>query len=109
MNISIDTTIANAMLHYLAGQIGAGPTARAFFRLEGFSEATYHDLLAALAAQGNQIAGRTLVTRSIAPIEGYSKIAMEQHRSATWYRNHLPAGHILLLILNRRTTDAQSL
>src|SRR5262245_20978424 len=109
MSTSIDTTIAAALLYYLAAQIGAGPTARAFFRLEGFREATYRDLLTKLDAQGNQLAGRTLVARSIVAIEGHPEVAMEQDRSATWYRNHLPTGQTLLLILNRRTSDAQSL
>jgi hypothetical protein len=86
MSTSIDTTIATALRHYLAAQIGAGPTARAFFRLEGFSEATYRDLLTALALQGSQIAGRTIVARSIALIAGHAEVAMESDRSATWYR-----------------------
>src|SRR6266545_1855929 len=109
MSISIDTAIATAILHYLVAQIGAGPTARAFFRLEGFSEATYRALLTDLAAQGNQLAGRTLIARSIGAIDGHPEVAMEPERSATWYRNNLPADHTLILILNRRTSDAQSL
>jgi hypothetical protein len=109
MSISIDTAIAKAVLQYLTAQIGAGPTARAFFRLEGFSEATYRALLTDLAAQGNQLAGRTLIARSIGAIDGHHEVAMEPERSATWYRNNLPADHTLILILNRRTSDAQSL
>jgi hypothetical protein len=109
MSTSIDTTIATALLGYLAAQIGAGPSARAFCRLEGCREATYRDLLDKLDAQGSQIAGRTLVARSIVAIEGHPEVAMEPERSATWYRNHLPPGQTLLLILNRRTSDAQSL
>jgi hypothetical protein len=106
---SIDTTIAAAILGHLASQIGAGPTARAFVRLESFSEATYRDFLSVLDAQGRRVAGRMIVVRSIAPIAGQAAVAMEPERSATWYRNNLPTNQVLVLILNRRTSDAQSL
>lgn len=109
MSINIDATIASAIMRYLAAQIGTGQDARAFVRLEGFAEETYQCLLADLDERGWQIEGRGLVVRSIGPIAGFPAIAMEPERSATWYRNSLPAGHTLLIILNRRTSDAQSL
>lgn len=109
MHLSIDTIIATAIQRHLAAQIGAGPTARAFVRLEGFSAATYGHLLTALADRQWQLAGRTMIARSAAPISGHPEVAMDLERSATWYRNHLPAGQTLLIILNRRTSDAQSL
>jgi hypothetical protein len=107
--MSTDTTIATAILAHLAALIDSDERARAFVRLEGFSEGTYRRLLTALAEQGGQVAGRPLLVRSIGPIEGHPQVAMEPDRSATWYRNHLPAGCTLLIILNRRTSDAQSL
>jgi hypothetical protein len=109
MNINIDRTIARAIVRYLAAQIASGQEARAFVRLEGFSEATYQHLLTDLSARGYRIEGRSLMVRSAGPIQGFASLAMEPDRSATWYRNTLPAGHTLLIILNRRTSDAQSL
>lgn len=109
MNSSIDRTIATAIKLYLSAQIGSGTSARSFIRLDGFSALTYRHLLDLLAEQDNTIAGRAIVIRSIAPIEGHPGATMESDRSATWYRNTLPAGQTLLLILNRRTSDAQSL
>ncbi|HMP39192.1 MAG TPA: DNA translocase FtsK [Roseiflexaceae bacterium] len=104
-----DTIIAQAILQHLSTQIAMNATARSFVRLEGFSEATYAGLINVVTTQTGQLVDRTLVVRSIAPIAGYSEYAMERDRSATWYRNNLPAGQTLILILNRRTSDAQSL
>ncbi|NJM05983.1 hypothetical protein HC891_06960 [Candidatus Gracilibacteria bacterium] len=109
MSASTDATIASAILHHLAAAIGSGPTARAFVRVEGFNEISYRHLLDTLAEQQWRLAGRALLVRSIVPVEGHPAMAMEAARSATWYRNNLPADHTLLLILNRRTSDAQSL
>lgn len=107
--MTIDTTIAQAIVAHLETQIGVGPTARSFVRLEGFSTATYSILIGELARRSYRLTERALVVRTIDPIAGFLELAMEPDRSATWYRNHLPAGQTLLLILNRRTTDAQSL
>lgn len=108
-DLTIDLTIARAIVGHLEHQIGAGAMARSFVRLEGFSAATYHHLLTALAARQWQIAGRQGLVRSIDPVAGHPALTMEPDRSATWYRNHLPADQTLILILNRRTSDAQSL
>lgn len=108
-DLTIDLTIARAIVGHLEHQIGAGAMARSFARLEGFSAATYGHLLTALADRQWQIAGRALLVRSIDPIAGHPALTMEPDRSATWYRNHLPADQTLILILNRRTSDAQSL
>src|SRR5581483_7453952 len=70
---------------------------------------TYAAFLGQLADQSWQLAGRSLEVRSINEIPGYPERAMDPHRSATWYRNNLAEGHALLLIQNRRSSDAQSL
>ncbi len=109
MSLSTDAIIAAALLRYLEAQIHARSTARAFFRVEGFSEATYVALLNSFETQG-QLAGRPLLVRTVTPIPGRPEVMLEAARSATWYRNHLPAGHALVLILNRRAaSDGQSL
>jgi hypothetical protein len=109
MTPSTDTTIASALRRYLEEQIRARPAARSFFRISGFSEATYGALLDGLAASGWQLAEKRLELRSIAAIAGHGERTMEPGRSATWYRNNLAPDHALLLIQNRRSSDAQSL
>jgi len=75
----------------------------------GFDDAVYHDLLARLQADGDVLAGQPIWVRTTAPIPDYEPYALEEGKSATWYRNHVPPGHALVLIFNRHTTDAQSL
>jgi len=102
-------TISIALHTFLTAQIQAGGPARRFFRLDGFDDAVYHDLLARLQAGRDTLAGQPVWVRTTAPISSYEGYALEPDRSATWYRNHIPAGHALVLIFNRRTSDAQSL
>jgi hypothetical protein len=109
MTASIDITIADAMRRHLETQIRTRPAGRAFFRISGFSTGTYAALLGQLADRDWRIASRGLEVRSIDPIAGYHDRAMDPRRSATWYRNNLAEGHALLLIQNRRSSDAQSL
>jgi hypothetical protein len=109
MTDSADTTIADAMRRYLEARIRARPASRAFFRISGFSEGVYVALLDDLTEQGWQIADKHLEVRSIAAIAGHSERTLDTSRSATWYRNNLAEEHALLLIQNRRSSDAQSL
>lgn len=102
-------TISIALRSYLLARIQAGSRARNFFRLDGFSEATYINLLKLLRADENQLAGQPLLIRTTAPIDGYHQYALEADKSATWYRNNVPSGYALILIFNQRTSDAQSL
>ncbi len=100
--------ISTALHTFLADQLHGGE-ARRFFRLDGFDEAVYSGLLERLHAEGDTLAGHPLWVRTTAPIPGYEAYALEAGKSATWYRNHVPPGHALLLIFNRRTSDVQSL
>ena len=104
----IETVIPPALHTFLSSHL-QGSQARRFFRLEGFDEATYRGLLDLLRAGGNTLAGQPLWVRTTASIPGYEEYALEAGKSATWYRNHVPPGHALLLIFNRHTSDAQSL
>ena len=103
-----ETIIPTALHTFLADQLRYGQ-ARRFFRLDGFDEAVYTGLLARIHAERDALAGRPLWVRTTAPIPGYEEYALEAGKSATWYRNHVPPGHALLLIFNRHTSDAQSL
>jgi hypothetical protein len=109
MTGSLDTTIAGAVRRYLEAQLRARPASRAFFRISGFGEGIYTALLDDLAARGWQLADKRLEVRSITPIAGHPERSMDARHSATWYRNNLAEGHALLLIQNRRSSDAQSL
>lgn len=101
--------IANALHSYLTAQLQRGGPARRFFRLDGFDEAAYGYLLDVLRTRGNMLAGQPLWIRTAAPISGYEDYILDLDKSATWYRNHVPVNHALVLIFNRRTSDVQSL
>ncbi|MBN2267713.1 MAG: DNA translocase FtsK [Candidatus Babeliaceae bacterium] len=101
--------IANALEKFLSVQIQSDQSSRRFFRLDGFDEKTYEELLASLIAQNFSLAGQNLWGRTTAPIEGYDDYTLEEGKSATWYRNNVPQGHALILIFNHLTSDAQSL
>lgn len=105
----VQDLISTALHAYLTSQIHDGRNKRLFFRLEGFNNSIYRDLLELLQTEGNTLAGHPLWVRTTAPIPGYEEYALEPDKSATWYRNHVPPGHALVLIFNRHTSDAQSL
>ncbi|EFO79645.1 hypothetical protein OSCT_2509 [Oscillochloris trichoides DG-6] len=104
-----DSLIATALRRYLAIKIQVSANARTFFRISGFREAVYQELLGALAQQTWRLAEKDLLVCSIDPIPGFPEQALAPHRSATWYRNTVQDGQALILIQNRRSTDAQSL
>jgi hypothetical protein len=105
-----DTLIADALRRHIEAQLRSRPAARAFFRMPDFSPHAYRALLDDLREREWQLAGRTLDVRSIEQIPGYPECALNQSQhSLTWYRNTLAEGHALVLLQNRRTSDAQSL
>ena len=106
---SVQSTIAQALHHYLATTLNANQGNRRFFRLDGFDEGTYRDLLDLLERDVNQLGGTNLEVRTTAPLEGKDAYVIEEGKSATWYRNNVNPDHALILIFNRRTSDAQSL
>ncbi len=104
-----DQIIADALKRYLEACLRENQASRAFFRLSGFDQPIYKALLDNLARLNWRLGDMQLEVRSIASISSHDERVMERHRSATWYRNHLKAGYALVLIQNRRSTDAQSL
>ncbi|MFO7167758.1 MAG: DNA translocase FtsK [Chloroflexota bacterium] len=104
-----DRIIADALRRYIEGQLRARPAPRAFFRLSDFSAGTYEALLDDLRGRGWRLAGKQLDVYSIEPVAGHPETTMDPERSPTWYRNTVAEDHALVLIQNRRTSDAQSL
>jgi hypothetical protein len=105
----MERIVATAIQTYLTAQVQSSEPTRRFFRIDGFDNEIYQRLLDGLHARENSLAGQRLWVRTAAPISGYEEYALEQGKSATWYRNHVPLGHILVLIFNAHTSDAQSL
>jgi len=106
---NIHPIISEALFHHIGRKVKEARGGRGFFRLDGFDEETYRHLSQLVEKNGDQIEGRQVWLRSVAPIDGYEQYALEETKSATWYRNHLPDEHTLVLIFNGRTSDDQSL
>ncbi|PDW02508.1 DNA translocase FtsK [Candidatus Viridilinea mediisalina] len=102
-------TIATALSGYLAAQLQGRTKARAFFRISGFHDAVYRQLLDHFAQHNWYLHETPLEVRSIDPVAGHEQCVVDPGRSATWYRNNPPKGHALVLIQNRLSSDAQSL
>lgn len=101
--------IANALFKYLTTHIGVGKKQRHFFRVDNFDPETYHVFLTLMEREGNKLAGRPAQVRTITPLNGWDQYAREAGKSATWYRNNVKPGEVLILIFNESTSDAQSL
>ncbi len=125
MSAQTDHIIASAVIRCI-DKLNSDPASRLFIRLEDFGESIYRQVIESIVQKTridkpllrriiererrySQSSGRKLIIRSISPIPGFENFAIEEGRSATWYRNNLKAGETLLLIFNRRTSDAQSL
>ncbi|WP_424676155.1 DNA translocase FtsK [Chloroflexus sp.] len=106
MITSPNQIIANAIMHCLDRFVAHDQTSRVFVRLEDFSVDVYRHVLETIRST---LKGRPVTVRTVGPIKGFEQFQIESDKSATWYRNNLKAGHMLLLIFNRRASDAQSL
>ena len=100
--------VAVALESYLKASLAHG-NGRQFYRIDGFEEDSYRFLLNSIAQKGDQLGSRPLWLRTIAPVTDAETYALEPGKSATWYRNHVPETHSLVLIFNQSTSDAQSL
>lgn len=108
MNRSPDQIVANAIIRCLHNFVTSDQTKRVFVRLEDFSADVYRFVLKTITNRPN-LNGYRVIVRTVGLIEGFEQFQIESNKSATWYRNHLPAGRMLVLIFNRRASDAQSL
>ncbi|GEM49185.1 DNA translocase FtsK [Deinococcus cellulosilyticus] len=103
-------TITRALVKAIEHQVvSAQSKARGFIKIEGFDDSTYLELLQALSSTGFQLGGKRIQVRTTSPVRGFERQAVEENRSATWYRNHVEEDEVLLLIMNVPTSDAQSL
>ncbi|HEY3366814.1 MAG TPA: FtsK/SpoIIIE domain-containing protein [Symbiobacteriaceae bacterium] len=83
---------------------------RAFFRLDGFDNEVYRELCDRFRAHGNTLERFQVIVRAVDSLgPGYEAYQMEPGRTATYWRNHVPVDHALVLIFNKATSDRQSL
>ncbi len=102
-------TTAQAIAGYLEKNLQKTRRKRQFFRLEGFDNNTYRSLIAIIEARAARFGTVELVLRTMADLDEITRYTIAATHSPTWYRNNLDKDQALVLILNRRTTDEQSL
>ena len=103
-------TITRALVKSIEHQVvSAQSKARGFIKIEGFDDSTYSELLQALSERNGVLGGKHVLVRTTSPLPGFEHQAVEDHRSATWYRNNVQPDQVLLLVMNVPTSDAQSL
>lgn len=100
--------VADALKAYLEALL-AHEQERLFVRVEGFDDPVYEALLGSIDPEDADIAGRPVIVRTTGRLVGREGFAIEEGKTATWHRNHVPEGHALLLVFNEATSDAQSL
>lgn len=82
---------------------------RFFFCVRGFDSGVYQTLIKQIELDELHIDERPICLKTVVSVDGRVDLALERDKSQTWYRNHLPSGHVLVLVQNAQTTDAQSL
>ncbi|GGJ36258.1 DNA translocase FtsK [Deinococcus roseus] len=103
-------TITRALVKSIEHQVvSAQSKARGFIKIEGFDDSTYLELLQALSERRFVLGGKHVLVRTTSPLPGFELHSVEDHRSATWYRNNVQPDQVLLLVMNVPTSDAQSL
>jgi hypothetical protein len=108
MKEKVSQAIANTIIRCISNVQPSQQHHRIFIRIEDFDTAVYQNILKHLRNR-QKINDHHILVRSIRPIPGFEQYSLEPNRSATWYRNHLQPGYMLILIFNQRTSDAQSL
>ncbi|WP_164689588.1 DNA translocase FtsK [Herpetosiphon llansteffanensis] len=101
--------IAHSIYRFIKRQLIKHDGQRKFFRVDGFEDAIYRNLIQRFHDEKFTIGDYSLVVRSTGLIEDFELLTVEQDKSATWYRNHVDVNTALILLFNRVTTDAQSL
>lgn len=49
------------------------------------------------------------ILRTLASVEGYQEYECQKHETSTWLRNNNPSGSALVIFMNDRASEAQSL
>ncbi|MCM3364226.1 FtsK/SpoIIIE domain-containing protein [Niallia sp. Sow4_A1] len=49
------------------------------------------------------------VIKTVAPIDGFERFACQSHETSVWLRNFIRSGQALILLMNKKTPEAQSL
>lgn len=81
-----------------------------FTKIAGIDDLAWHDVLSAFReAEGRLSEYYIPIVRSLHKVEGFECYECHQHETSTWLRNNTSSGSALLIFMNDRSPEAQSL
>lgn len=81
-----------------------------FIRIMGLDEQCWSAVLRQFSLQLEQLsASYKPVLRTLSSVEGYEAFSCKAHETSTWLRNNTRTGQALVIMMNSRTAEAQSL
>lgn len=81
-----------------------------FIRIMGLDEPCWPYVLGQFNNQREQLAGSyEPVLRTLSAIDGFEAFSCKAHETSTWLRNNTRTGQALVIMMNSRTAEAQSL
>lgn len=101
--------IAQYLLNYLKDHKKKNAE-KVLIKIEGINEDYFPAILNALLEDGSQF--KTFyhpVIRTIKQIEGFDSFVLNENENGVWLRNNVKSNEALILLMNERTPEAQSL
>lgn len=81
-----------------------------FTRISGIDDAAWHDVLGAFQEAEDKLGTYYRpILRTLTSVEGFDRYQCKEHETSTWLRNNNASGDALLIFMNERSAEAQSL
>ncbi|REK74206.1 FtsK/SpoIIIE domain-containing protein [Paenibacillus paeoniae] len=94
--------------HFSARKEAGGD--KLFTRVAGMDDQAWGDVLEAFReAEFRLTTHYRLILRTLSRVEGYQEYECQEHETSTWLRNNNPQGSALVIFMNDRASEAQSL
>lgn len=101
--------VVELVLSYFSEQ-RKGNSDKLFTRISGMDDAAWGDVLYAFQEEEDKLATyyRPII-RTLTRVENYERYQCKEHETSTWLRNNNATGDALLIFMNDRSAEAQSL
>ncbi|MFF2909196.1 FtsK/SpoIIIE domain-containing protein [Paenibacillus sp. NPDC057934] len=94
--------------HFETQKLSGGD--KLFARVAGMDENAWTDVLEAFReAESRLTVYYRPILRTLSIVEGYKEYECQEHETSTWLRNNNPQGSALVIFMNNRASEAQSL
>ncbi len=101
--------VAALALAYFEEQRQSGSD-KLFTKISGIDKSAWTEVLQAFEESKQRMAAcYEPVVRTLASVEGFEQYQCQEHETSTWLRNNNASGHALIILMNARSAEAQSL